>query len=62
MCYYLILAFIQFQTKFEGGMLKLSRLIRATLMHRIHLISLLSLDPDGGFELLRDPPDQLELF
>jgi len=26
------------------------------------LISLLSLDPDGGFELLRDPPDQLELF
>lgn len=62
MCYYLILAFIHFQTNFKGGMLKLSRLIRATLLHKTHLINLLSLDPDVASGILRAPPDQLELF
>jgi len=43
MIYYLLLAYIKFQTKFKKSLLELTRMIKETLLHRIHLIDLLSL-------------------
>ena len=43
MIYYLLLAYIKFQTKFEKSLLELSRMIRETLFTRRTLIDLLSL-------------------
>lgn len=43
MTYYLLLAYIKFQTKFEKSLLELSRMIRETLFTRRPLIDLLSL-------------------
>lgn len=43
MIYYLLLAYIKFQTKFEKTLLELSRMVRETLFTRRTLIDLLSL-------------------
>lgn len=43
MTYYLLLAYIKFQTRFERSLLELSRMIRETLFTRRPLIDLLSL-------------------
>jgi hypothetical protein len=44
MCYYLLLAYIKYQTKFKYALLELNRLIKETLMERLALIDLLSLN------------------
>lgn len=62
MCYFLILSFIKFQTKFAKSLFDFTRLIRETLMLRCTIIDLLS----GTDEIIqklrtRDGP-QLQLF
>jgi len=44
MIYYLLLCYIKFQTKFKYSLLEFTRMIRETLMQRINLIDLLSLN------------------
>lgn len=44
MIYYLLLAYIKFQTKFEKSLLTLTRMIKETIMFRRNLIDMLSLD------------------
>jgi len=46
MCYYLLLAYIKYQTKYAGSMLKLGRVIRETLMNRKALVDILTLKPE----------------
>ena len=46
MCYYLLLAYIKYQTKYAHSMLELSRVIREMLMERKNLIDILSLTPE----------------
>lgn len=43
MIFYLLLAYIKFQTRFKGSLLELTRMIRDTLMMRRQIIDLLSL-------------------
>lgn len=60
--YYLLLAYIKFQTKFGKTMLELTRMIRETLLIRRPLIDILSLNTKTIARLqARDGP-QLELF
>lgn len=62
MIYYLLLAYVKFQTKFGKSLLELTRMIRETLLVRRALIDMLSLSGEtiGRFR----PPisGQLELF
>jgi IS4 transposase len=44
MIYYLLLAYIKFQTKFDKSLLELTRMFREALMFRRNLIDLLSLN------------------
>ena len=44
MIYYLLLAYIKFQTKFKKSLLTLTRMIKETIMFRRSLIDMLSLD------------------
>lgn len=44
MIYYLVLSYIKFQTKLKVSLLEFTRMIRETLMKRINLIDLLSLN------------------
>ena len=44
MIYYLLLAYIKFQTKFRSSLLELTRMIKETIMFRRNLIDLLSLE------------------
>ena len=44
MVYYLLLAYIKFQTKFKKSLLEFTRMIRETLMIRRSLVDLLSLN------------------
>ena len=44
MIYYLLLAYIKFQTKFRKSLLELTRMVREVLLNRINLIDLLSLN------------------
>jgi hypothetical protein len=46
MCYYLLLAYIKYQTKYRNSMLELSRVIREMLMDRKSIIDILSLTPE----------------
>jgi len=46
MCYYMLLAYIKYQTKYAHSMLELSRVIRETLMDRRALIDIPTLKPD----------------
>lgn len=60
--YYLLVAYIKFQTKFTKPLLELTRMIRETLLVRRSLIDLLSLDVKRIARLtMRDGP-QLYLF
>jgi hypothetical protein len=45
MCYYLLLSYIKYQTKFGNSLLYLSRVIRETLFERKTLIDILTLRP-----------------
>jgi len=44
MCYYLLLAYIKYQTKFAHSLFYLHRLVKETLLDRVSLIDLLNLD------------------
>ena len=62
MIYYLLLAYIKFQTKFSKSLLELTRLFCETLLVRRHLVDMLSLTSKTVVRLtMRDGP-QMELF
>lgn len=62
MIYYLLLAYIKFQTKYGKSLLELTRLVRETLLVRRNLIDLLSLTARHvGRLTMRDGP-QMPLF
>ncbi len=59
MIYYLLLAYIKYQTKYKHSLLKLARIIKETIFERANLIDLLSLD-FNKINKLRGSP-QLEI-
>ena len=62
MIYYLLLAYIKFQTKFGRSLLELTRMVKETLLRRINLIDMLSLTVRTIHKLsVRDGP-QLSLL
>lgn len=62
MIYYLLLAYIKFQTKFKKSLLELTRMIRETIMLRRNLIDLLSLEVKTLFRIHRQKSPQMSLF
>lgn len=61
MCYYLLLTYIKYQTKYGFSLLQLSRVIRETLFERKALIDILTMNPDR-LKRNRDEPLQGVLF
>lgn len=61
MCYYLLLTYIKYQTKYGFSLLQLSRVIRETLFERKTLIDILTLKPDR-LKLRVEEPLQGALF
>jgi len=61
MIYYLLLAYIKYQTKWRYSLLELTRMIREMLFERIHLVDMLSLD-FKRLDRLKYPDPQLTLF
>lgn len=61
MCYYLLLVYIKYQSKYAGGLLELSRVIRETLMNRMSLIDILTAKPER-LRRLETEPVQVMLF
>ncbi len=61
MCYYLLLTYIKYQTKYSYPLLELTRLLSEALFMRRNLIDLLSLNTKLYIKI-RDPVDQLKLF
>lgn len=62
MIYYLLLAYIKFQTKFKKSLLELTRMIRETLMFRRSLIDLLSLTTKTVHKLKQPEVYQLSFW
>lgn len=62
MIYYLLLAYIKFQTKFKKSLLELTRMVREVLLIRRDLIDLLSLEEKTIFRLKREESPQMSLF
>ena len=62
MIYYLLLAYIKFQTKFRKSLLELTRMVREVLLNRINLIDLLSLSTRTLHKLKAREGPQLALF
>ncbi len=62
MIYYLLLAYIKFQTKFGKSLLELTRMIKETLMMRRSLIDLLSLEVKTLFILEKQKSPQMSFF
>jgi len=61
MCYYLLLTYIKYQTKYGFSMLQLSRVIRETLFQRKNLIDILTMNPQR-IRIIEDEPLQGVLF
>ena len=61
MCYYLLLAYIKYQTKYKSSLLELSRVIRETLMERKALIDVLTVKPER-LKKVETEPVQASLF
>ena len=61
MCYYLLLSYIKFQTKYRYSLQELTRMIAAVVMEHRLLIDLLSLK-EQSLKKVRDPVPQLALF
>ena len=61
MIYYLLLAYIKYQTKWGYTLLELTRMIREILFERIHFVDMLSLSFDR-LDKLKYPDPQLTLF
>ena len=59
MIYYLLLAYIKFQTKFKKSLLELTRMIRETLLFRRNIIDLLSLETKTLFRIKRQHSPQM---
>lgn len=62
MIYYLLLAYIKFQTKLKKSLLEFTRMIRETLMFRRDLIDLLSLNPKTISKIKRFEIPQMAFF
>jgi len=62
MCYYLLLTYIKFQTKYGYTITDLGRILSEILMERVHLLDILTLKPVQAIKRARDPSDQLTLF
>ena len=62
MIYYLLLAYIKFQTKFRKSLLELTRMVREVLLNRINLIDLLSLNSRNLYKLQAREGPQLTLL
>jgi hypothetical protein len=61
MCYYLLLVYIKYQSKFAHTITELSRMIKEVLMARTNLIDILSLNVIT-IRKIRDPVPQMALF
>jgi hypothetical protein len=61
MCYYLLLSYIKFQTKYSYSLQVLTRMIASVLMEQRLLIDILSLT-ERSLKKVRDPVAQLSLF
>ncbi len=62
MIYYLLLAYIKFQTKFKKTLLELTRMIKETLLARRNLIDLLSLNINTLYKLQKLEIPQLSFW
>jgi transposase len=62
MIYYLLLAYIKFQTKFKKPLLELTRMIKEVLLIRRDLIDLLSLEENTIFRLKREECPQMSFW
>lgn len=62
MVYYLLLAYIKFQTKFKKSLLELTRMIRETIMLRRNLIDLLSLEVKTLFRIQKQKSPQMSFL
>lgn len=62
MIYFLLLSWIAFQTRFQGSLLDLTRIVGELLLRRVHLVDSLSLTPKTVYRVkIRDGP-QFTLF
>ena len=61
MCYYLLLAYIKYQTKYSYSLLELSWMLAEMILERISLIDLLSLR-HYTLTKIREPDPQLSIF
>ena len=61
MCYYLLLSYIKYQTKYGSSLLQLCRVVRETLFERRSLIDILTLKPDKLLAM-KDQSAQGSLF
>ena len=62
MVYYLLMAYIKFQTRFPKTLLELTRMVRETIFIRRNLIDMLSLDSTTVYRFEAPPIPQLALF
>jgi hypothetical protein len=65
MCYYLLLAYVQYQSRYKHGVLALARIFRETLMDRVSLVDIFSLNPNVAVRKIRNaraPSAQLAFF
>jgi Transposase DDE domain/Domain of unknown function (DUF4372) len=62
MIYYLLVAYIKFQTKFKNSLLDLTRMIKETIMFRRNLIDLLSLNAETVFKLKLEKNPQMSFW
>jgi len=62
MCYYLLLTYIKYQTKYTFGITDLTRILSEVLMERLSILDILSLNPDKAISNARAPSPQLTLF
>jgi len=61
MCYYLLLSYIKYQTKYKYSLLELTRVLKEAIFLRVSLIDLLSLKTKD-LHKIRSPSPQLTLF
>ena len=61
MCYYLLLAYIKFQTKYRSSLHFLTRMIAVAVMEQRLLINILSLN-ERSIKKVSNPAPQLALF
>lgn len=62
MIYYLLLAYIKFQTKFKKSLLELTRMVKEVLLIRRNLIDLLSLTENTIFRIKKEENPQMSFW